>query len=115
MIPQELLETACDRFGYSASQMTPAGGSQNDVFAETGTPGPGILRISHDRHRTATAVEAELQWILQLADSGLPVCRPRQSRDGLLVETTQASGMTAIVTSFDHAPGRKVECGDLSS
>ena len=78
---------------------------QNFVYAMDSADGPAILRLTHERHRTAEEVEAELCWIADLAGRKLNVARPRRSRSGAWLEIIESTCGKFIATSFERAAG----------
>jgi len=59
--------------------------SENLVFEVNGY----ILRLTEDRHRTVSQLEAELYFIAALSDQGIAVATPILSTNNIYVETIQ--------------------------
>lgn len=67
-----------------------------------------ILRLSFSPERTLDQVRAELHFVEYLAEHGVRVSTPLPSRNGALVETLQAAGVTFRVASFLKGRGMRV-------
>ncbi len=78
---------------------------QNYVFAVERAAGPAVLRLTHDSHRSVDEVEAELRWILDLKECGLPVAAPYRSRRDSRTETVPSAHGRFVVACFEHLPG----------
>jgi len=88
--------------------------SQNEVFEVDSDYGDAsILRVSLGRGRTFDEVEAELDWIEDLAARGIDVCRPRRSPAGRRCERIEEGDTTLLAVHFDRAPGRKIVRADV--
>ncbi|CAN5572373.1 phosphotransferase enzyme family protein [soil metagenome] len=95
------------------SQLWKAGGAsarqihavQNFVFALESAKGPAILRLTHESHRTSAEVEAELRWLMDLRERGLPVPAVHRSADGMLVETVESTHGRFVVACFERLAG----------
>jgi amicoumacin kinase len=104
-----------DRFGVRAADAKLLGHSQNQVYGCLIDGQPAVIRISVDRHRTAAQIEAELAWIEDLANQGVPICRPRPSIRGLLCEQIILDGKEYLAVRFDHAPGHRIAPEDINA
>jgi Ser/Thr protein kinase RdoA (MazF antagonist) len=69
---------------------------------------PMILRITFRPERTAGQIQAELYFVNYLADHGVRVSKPVKSRNGNLVETLQAEGVSFNIVSFIKGKGMRV-------
>lgn len=109
---RELFTTSIARraaraFGLTPDSLVDLGGFENFVFAAEHSQGPTILRISHEIHRSATQIEAELHWMDHLATGGVALAQALASPTGARVETMQgADGSAFFATVFRRAPGR---------
>lgn len=114
MLDHSLLTRLGRPFGFEADDLRWIRSSQNHVY-ECGSPtGPAILRVSSGRGRTVAEVDAELDWIEDLARRGAPVCRARLSSEGQRCHAVSIDGEDHLVVCFDRAPGRAVEIADLT-
>ncbi len=78
---------------------------QNYVFAIERAGRPAILRLTHESHRSVEEVEAELRWILDLKECGLPVAAPYRSRRDCRTETVPSAQGGFVVSCFEHLAG----------
>ncbi|MGI8890554.1 MAG: phosphotransferase enzyme family protein [Chthoniobacterales bacterium] len=86
---------------------------QNFVYAVERDDGPAILRFTHESHRSAQEVEAEVRWMQDLHERGLPVPEVRYSQNGALVETADSSHGRFLVTCFKRLAGQAPDPTDL--
>jgi Ser/Thr protein kinase RdoA (MazF antagonist) len=113
MLERDTLQVLCDPFGLRAEEATLVGRSQNEVFEFAASADRSILRVSHGRGVTLAQVEAELEWVGELARRGIDACRPRPSCAGKLCERVAIGDAAYLVTHFDRAPGRKIVDADV--
>ncbi|AMV18481.1 phosphotransferase enzyme family protein [Planctomyces sp. SH-PL14] len=114
MLDRSLLTRLGRPFGFQADELRWIRSSQNHVY-ECGSPDdPAVLRVSSGRSRTLAEVEAELDWIENLARQDVPVCRARLSSEGQRCHVVSIDGKDYLVVCFDRAPGRAVEIADLT-
>jgi len=105
-LSQDVIALAAARFGTTADALRPLGGFENAVYAYDTPDGARVLRLTHDSHRRAAQVRAELHWLSALVAAGLDVAAAVPSVEGRLVETlTAADGSAFHVAAFVHAPG----------
>ena len=105
------LEPAARLFGVSKDQLGKFDdyeGCANLVYQYESDGHPRILRISFRSDRTVELIQAELHFVNHLAENGVRVSRPTPSRNGNLVETLQAEGVTFHVVSFIKRRGMRV-------
>jgi amicoumacin kinase len=114
MLNEQQVKAVCDRFGI-VQPVKRIRVSQNEVF-EVGLDGEdaSILRVSHGRSRTSDEIEAELDWIEDLAGRGITVCRARTSPSGRRCEHIRCGDADLLAVHFDRAPGRKVLRTDVT-
>ncbi|QWU13879.1 Ser/Thr protein kinase RdoA involved in Cpx stress response, MazF antagonist [Paenibacillus sophorae] len=101
-------ERAAAKYGITGKHLTFIGGFQNFVYEYLQGDKPCILRLTPSTHRSAQTVQAELEWILYLADHGISVSSPIVSKSGNLTEvvgTDTELFFTAV--AFEKAPGHK--------
>jgi len=97
------------RFGFSQEELSFIGGFQNFIYSYTREGYKYILRFTPSTLRTQEGLEAELEWIRYLAENGMSVSEPIPSAQGIDVERVIGKMVDFYVTSFRHAPGRKIE------
>lgn len=85
---------------------------QNFVFQIARPAGRGVLRLTHESHRSSGEVEAELRWMLDLRQRGLPVPAVYSSSRGQLVETMESAHGRFVVTCFEHLAGTEPDPKD---
>ncbi len=78
---------------------------QNHVFAVEHEGAPAILRLTHESHRRQEEVEAELRWVLDLKERGIPVAVPFRSRRDRLTEIVESGHGQFVVSCFEHLTG----------
>lgn len=101
----EIGERAAGLWDAPAVSLVPIPAVQNFVYAVDSPNGPAILRLTHESHRSAAEVNAELRWIIDLAGRGLSVAPPRKSHSGALVENIESTHGRFLATCFERAPG----------
>lgn len=114
MLDRSLLIRLGRPFGFDADEMRWIFSSQNHVYECGPADDPAILRVSSGRGRTRAEVEAELDWIEDLARRGVPVCRARLSGESRRCHVVSIDGEEHLVACFEKAPGRAVEIADLT-
>lgn len=103
------------RFGLDASCARDLGRSQNFVYTVSRQGNEYIARISTGRHRTKPEIEAELAWVLLLAQKGMPVCEPMRSINSQWCEEMMVDGVSFLISVFMSAPGRKPERTEITA
>ncbi|MGZ9584258.1 phosphotransferase enzyme family protein [Paenibacillus marinisediminis] len=104
----EIAATAAARYGTSMEELQFVGGFQNFIYEYQHNNKSYILRFTPSAHRSSNLVQAELDWILYLASSGIAVSEPIRSLDGRLAEVIKAQGMYFTAASFEKAQGSKI-------
>ncbi|MFS0855960.1 phosphotransferase enzyme family protein [Paenibacillus taichungensis] len=95
-------------YGVSKKELTFIGGFQNFIYSYTHDELKYILRFTPSTLRTSEGLAAEMDWIHYLSESGIAVSEPISSINGEYCELVQGNKMDFYVTSFKHAPGRKI-------
>ncbi|RCW40851.1 phosphotransferase enzyme family protein [Paenibacillus prosopidis] len=96
------------RYGVSPKVLTFIGGFQNFIYSYNRDELKYILRFTPSTLRTSEGLAAEIEWIRYLSENGLSVSEPVSSVNGKDFERIQGNMMDLYVTSFKHAPGRKI-------
>ncbi|MGE5675830.1 MAG: phosphotransferase enzyme family protein [Mycobacterium leprae] len=99
-VTPDILAESAARFGLKPDQVRPIGGGFQNVVYEFDR---GILRLTHDSHRTPAAVASELNYVCYLRENGVPVAAPVPSVRGELAEVV--GEFTAA--AFERAQGRR--------
>ncbi|RKN84751.1 phosphotransferase enzyme family protein [Paenibacillus ginsengarvi] len=108
LLDDKLLNEAAERFGLRRDSLINLHGFQNFVFgAMDDRRQARILRLTHTSHRTASMIQAELDWIWDLADHEVPAARPIRTRDHKPLAEIGSGNASFIVTAFEKAPGAK--------
>ncbi len=102
---EALAREAAELWGGALIGQEPVRAVQNYVFAIERAGHPAILRLTHESHRSVEEVEAELRWILDLKECGLPVAAPYRSRRDSRTEMVSAAHGSFVVSCFEHLPG----------
>jgi Ser/Thr protein kinase RdoA (MazF antagonist) len=106
---EKLLEMAAQRFGTQREAIRKLGGFENIVYRFMRDDVPCILRVTHDSRRTASEIEAELDWMHDLAEHGVRVARPLPSERGSLLEKVETELGTFLLAVFEEAPGIRMD------
>ncbi|MFX0183505.1 MAG: phosphotransferase enzyme family protein [Candidatus Hodarchaeota archaeon] len=85
-VPKEYFFQAGDRFGVKPENMSYIGGFENAVYSFEKGNQEYVLRVGHCTHMSFDLVQAELDWILYLSESNVPVTKPLASDAGIYVE-----------------------------
>lgn len=101
----ELAQRAAALWGAKGEGPKPVRAVQNYVFAIERAGRPAILRLTHESHRSVEEVEAELRWILDLKECGLPMAAPYRSRGDRRTETVLSAQGGFVVSCFEHLAG----------
>jgi Ser/Thr protein kinase RdoA (MazF antagonist) len=107
----QVLEVATAQFGTrkDALQVFPEHeGAANLVYEYEVDKKPLILRISFTPERTLEQIQAELHFVNYLAENGVNVSTPVPSRNGNLIETVQAMGISFHSVTFIKGKGMRV-------
>jgi len=106
------LELAAARYGKTATDLTPLGAFESDVYAFAADGGEAILKVISPSHRTPAAVQAEVDWLLALVAEGVPVAAPLPSSAGRHVELVPGADGPTVLVAFRRAPGALSRPGD---
>lgn len=101
----ELAQRAAAFWGATGKGPRPVHAVQNFVYAIERAEGPAILRLTHESHRSRAEVEAEVRWMVDLRERGLPVAAVYSSADGHLVKTVDSAHGAFVVTCFERLNG----------
>ena len=104
-ITPALLRGASELWDGQGSDPAPVRAVQNFVYTIERADGPAILRLSHESHRTVSETEAELRWMIDLKQRGLPVPAVHRSRRGTLVERVESDQGGFVVSCFECLAG----------
>lgn len=115
LVTDELLAEAADRFGVTRTDLTLLGSFENYVYSFERRGEPAVLRLTHDSHRSAEQVAAELDWVTYLHERGARVAGVRPSERGGPLERIAVADGEFIVTSFHRAPGGPVSRENLAA
>ncbi|WP_019535336.1 phosphotransferase enzyme family protein [Paenibacillus ginsengihumi] len=105
---EQHLAEAAKRYGVAEEDIVKVGGFENLVFRFGYAGIDAILRVSHTSHRSVRQIEAEIDWLLHLAQEGVGVSRPLASAGGNLMETIPHSEGQFILNAFEKAAGEQV-------
>jgi len=107
-----ILSSACASWNADPERCRLLGDFENFVYDVEIRARPAVLRITHCSHRTASDIQAELDFVRFLAERGAPVCRPLPARSGA---DWQPVGEEFFACCFERAEGARVEPEDASS
>ncbi|WP_135556592.1 phosphotransferase enzyme family protein [Paenibacillus cymbidii] len=108
LFKDEMANEGAARFRVPPKSLSFIGGFQNFIYSYTREGSKYILRFTPSTLRTPEGLEAELDWIRYLAENGVSVSEPILSAQGIGIECVQGENIAFYVTSFKHAPGRKI-------
>ncbi len=108
-VTSEMARQAAELWGGALRDEEPVRAVQNYVFEIEREGRPAILRLTHESHRSIEEVEAELRWVLDLKECGLPVAAPYRSRRDHRTETVQSAHGKFVATCFEHLDGVEPE------
>jgi Ser/Thr protein kinase RdoA (MazF antagonist) len=77
----------------------------SDTYSLMSSAGNFVLRVYRNGHRTLSQINAEVEFLLALKNSGVSVSYPLPDRDGHHVFTLEAPEGTRHGVVFTHAPG----------
>jgi Ser/Thr protein kinase RdoA (MazF antagonist) len=89
--------------------------SQNFVFSIQDNGIAKILRITSNYHRTKKQIEAELDWILFLVNSGVSACKPINSKKDVLITTIDLPDDSLHCVIFEKAKGKQITGTEINS
>ncbi|MEO8439634.1 MAG: phosphotransferase [Spartobacteria bacterium] len=111
-ITPELVEGAASLWSDRSRPPAPLPAVQNFVYAIQHARGPAILRLTHESHRSLPEVEAELRWVTELRERGLPVPTVYRSLRGALCEIVQSAHGRFVVAAFERLAGEEPDPED---
>ncbi|MBA3544032.1 MAG: phosphotransferase [Chthoniobacterales bacterium] len=115
VVTPEFAQAAAALWEAKSTLPEPLHAVQNFVFAIERPAGPAILRLTHESHRSPDQVEAELRWILDLAERGLAVAKPYRSNNDAWLETVASSNGQFIATCFERLANIEPSSDDPAS
>ena len=105
---QGLLDTALSRWGESEKGATYVGDSESLVYKAQLGEDAAFLRFSLGELQPRSHIEAELDFLEHLKDSGVSVTYPIHSTVGNRIEEIEHDTATFYVTAFKEMPGRHI-------
>ncbi len=105
---QGLLDTALSRWGESEKGATHVGDSESLVYKAQLGEDAVFLRFSLGELQPRSQIEAELDFIEHLKDSGVSVTYPIHSTAGNRIEEIDHDTVIFYVTAFKKMPGRHI-------
>lgn len=105
---QEILSIGANSFGTTIKDLYHLGNWQNFIYEYQKDNQKYILRFTPSSHRSVNSVKGEVDWLLYLAQNGVSVSSPIQSKQGNYVELINTADVDFIVTSFMKAEGSKI-------
>ncbi|MGI6365384.1 MAG: phosphotransferase enzyme family protein [Bacillota bacterium] len=108
LVDQDFLNRVAELFSIDAASIQFVGGFENVVYEGLRHKQPVIIRIVHNKHRSADLIKSELHWLQYLQDNGASVCGPLPSVEGNLVESLVVQGTPLHISVFTKAPGARI-------
>jgi Ser/Thr protein kinase RdoA (MazF antagonist) len=87
--------------------------SANHIFRFSQDNQPRYLRLAHSTERSHDAIQAELDFVLHAANSGLSVARPIPSANGAFIEVVHEDDQAYFAVVFEALQGTQFEADDL--
>ena len=87
--------------------------SANHIFRLQQDGQPRYLRLAHESERSASAIEAELDFVRHVASTRLPTAQPLVSRNGRLVEEVSDQSQRYSAVLFAGLHGDQLELDAL--
>lgn len=103
------MEEIVSQYGIKTEDLHYIGGFQNFIYEYQVDNQEYIMRFTPSAHRTLSEVQAELEWILYLAEHDIPVSSPVPSINGKQTETAELEEMYFTAAVFDKAKGRRID------
>ncbi|MFX0108306.1 MAG: phosphotransferase enzyme family protein [Candidatus Hodarchaeota archaeon] len=112
---QTALEKVSVLYEFTVDRLVKLGGGfENKMFGFDVPDNRFVVRVTPPSHKTLNEVEAEMDWLLYLAENGAPVTRVVPSLNGNLVETVATDAGPIVVVCFEWAPGHLLTKEDFS-
>ena len=89
-----------------ASELIDLGGFESFIFQRAANN--SIVRMTHVSHRSEEQIQAELEFVLHLAEAGAAVCKPIPFDDHTLVRIVGEF----LICQFEKAPGHPADYED---
>lgn len=108
MITDILLGQAAVRYGFDQSECRPISGVREEQKRLFTFPAHGkayVLRLVESTAGEAGQTEAEMDWLLYLAQNGAAVPCPLKTRDGKLAFSMEGNGVTYVASAFSRIEG----------
>jgi len=109
LLTQDILSATVQQFSVDPLTIDYIGGFENVIYQGLRNDSPVIIRVTHEKHRTAAQIYSELHWLQYLKDNGASVCGPYTSTAGNLVETVDVHDTSLHFSLFEKAPGSMVK------
>ena len=93
------------KYAWRNVQCRPLLRGVSDTYSLTSSAGNFVLRVYRNGHRTLSQINAEVEFLLALKNSGVSVSYPLPDRDGHHVFSRDAPEGTRHGVVFTHAPG----------
>lgn len=114
-ITENILQEISLQLSIHKEQMRFIKYSQNFVFSIQVNGIERILRVTSNYHRTKKQIEAELDWIVFLVNSGVNACKPIKSNNDSLITTIDLPDDSLHCVIFEMANGKQVTGKEINS
>ncbi|MFX0091868.1 MAG: phosphotransferase enzyme family protein [Candidatus Hodarchaeota archaeon] len=108
-LSKEVLHQASQCYGIKYEELTYLGGFENFVYAYQKDNQEYVLRIGLDSHMPFDLVQAEIDWLLYLAEGKVPVVKPMPSENSLFVEKLTLENSNFNIVSFERVEGQHLD------
>ena len=106
--PRELLDKISFQYGISSDDLNLLAEADNNFIYEFSQNGKEFILRAGTRH-TEELINAEIEWILFLNDTGVKVSIPVLSNNKNYHEQVKHDGIIYSIVVFEKAPGGKVD------
>ena len=108
LLTPKVLQDAMKLFGATSDSYRLISDVENFVYECMRRDGPFILRITHNSHRNAHQIMAELDWMRYLSDHDVAVPQSIRSEQGALVEVAGVENSCFFITAFHKVDGENI-------
>ena len=105
---------ASRRWSADNESLTYIRASATAVFRFKQLGEPRILRLHHEGDRNPDLIQAELDFIEQVVDAGVPAARSITSDRGKAIEESSAGDQIYYATAFEELQGERLEAASLT-
>lgn len=110
LLTEDVLTKGLSRYSAVSADATELGAFENIVY-KVKKPNNFIVRFTHSTHRSASDIQAELEFMDYLFENGVSIPMPRKSKDGSFCEEIEASDGSSFCLGICRSPRQKANKG----